>query len=72
MGPPAGFHRPDLKQRWRVGGVGGKCRRRELAPGRAGIVGAMQLGAEMAVFERGINHAVGSQDIGHRDARKAA
>jgi hypothetical protein len=69
--PAAGFHGPDLKQRWRIGGVGGKCRRGELAPRRAIVVRAMQLGAEMTVFERGIDHTIGSQNIGHRDAVEA-
>jgi len=31
----------------------------------------MQLGAEMAVFERRINHAIRRQCIGHRDAIEA-
>jgi len=31
----------------------------------------MQLGAEMTVFERGINHAIRPQDVGHRNALEA-
>jgi hypothetical protein len=65
------FHRPDLKQRWSIGGVGGKCRRGELAPGGAIVIRAMQLGAEMTVLEGGVNHAIRRQCIGHRDAVEA-
>jgi hypothetical protein len=51
--------------------IGGKCRRGEFRPGCTIVVGAMQLGAEMTVLERGINHAVGPQHIGDGDARKS-
>ena len=67
---PASFDRPDLKQRRSIGGIGRKRRRGELAPGFAAIVRAVQFGAEMAVLERGIDRAVGRQNVAHRDTGK--
>jgi hypothetical protein len=71
MPSPTSLDCPDLKQRGSIGGIGGKCRRGELAPCFAAIVRAVQFGAEMAVLERGINDAIGRQHVGHRDTWEA-
>ena len=67
---PAGRDRPDLEERGRAGRVGRKSRRRDLAPGAAAVVGAVQLRAEVAVLERRIDRAV-ARVVQHRRHRHA-
>jgi hypothetical protein len=63
----AAFERPDLEKRRRTRRVGGKGRSRDLAPGAAVVVGAMQFWPEVPELECGEDDAVIlAQRIRHR------